>query len=72
MFRYIELLLRRGPQALKQTIAASSYMSHIELFCRMVTTSRRRQSFEVAHSVSKLVRSLAGSPEIDEEVAFGN
>jgi hypothetical protein len=30
------------------------------------------ESFEVAHSVSKLIRSLAGSPELDEEVAFGN
>ncbi|HXW93662.1 MAG TPA: hypothetical protein VEK33_24140 [Terriglobales bacterium] len=30
------------------------------------------ESFEVAHSVSKLIRSLAGSPEMDEEVALGN
>jgi hypothetical protein len=30
------------------------------------------ESFGVAHSVSKLIRSLAGSPELDEEVAFGN
>jgi len=30
------------------------------------------ESFEVAHSVSRLVRSLAGSPELDEEVALGN
>ena len=28
-------------------------------------------SFNVAHSVSKLIRSLAGSPELDEEVAIG-
>jgi len=30
------------------------------------------ESFEVAHSVSKLIRSLAGSPEMDEKVALGN
>ena len=30
------------------------------------------ESFEVAHSVGKLIRSLAGSPELDEQVAFGN
>jgi hypothetical protein len=30
------------------------------------------ESFEVAHSVGKLIRSLAGSPERDKEVAFGN
>jgi len=30
------------------------------------------ESFEVAHSVGKLIRSLAGSPEMDEEVAFGS
>ena len=29
------------------------------------------ESFEVAHSVSKLIRSLAGSPELEEEAAFG-
>jgi hypothetical protein len=29
------------------------------------------ESFEVAHSVSKLIRSLAGPPEPDEEVAVG-
>jgi hypothetical protein len=30
------------------------------------------ESFGVAHSVGKLIRSLAGSPELDEEVALGN
>lgn len=30
------------------------------------------ESFEVAHSVGKLIRSLAGSPETDEEVALKN
>jgi hypothetical protein len=30
------------------------------------------ESFGVAHSVSKLIRSLAGSPQMDEEVAVGN
>jgi hypothetical protein len=29
------------------------------------------ESFGVAHSVGKLIRSLAGSPEWDEEVTFG-
>ena len=30
------------------------------------------ESFEVAHSVSRLIRSLAGSAEPDDEVAIGN
>jgi hypothetical protein len=38
----------------------------------LLDTSAMAESFSVAHSVSKLIRSLAGSPELDEEVAFGN
>jgi hypothetical protein len=38
----------------------------------LLDTSAVAESFGVAHSVSKLIRSLAGSPEWDEEVAFGN
>ena len=42
----------------------------------LLDTSAVAESFGVAHSVSKLIRSLAGdpagSPELDEEVAFGN
>jgi hypothetical protein len=30
------------------------------------------ESFEVARSLSKLIRALAGSPEIDEEVVVRN
>jgi hypothetical protein len=38
----------------------------------LLDASAVAESFGVAHSVSKLIRSLAGSPEIDEEVALGN
>jgi hypothetical protein len=38
----------------------------------LLDTSAMAESFGVAHSVSKLIRSLAGPPELDEEVAFGN
>ena len=38
----------------------------------LLDTSAVAESFGVAHSVSKLIRSLAGSPELDEEVAFGD
>jgi hypothetical protein len=38
----------------------------------LLDTSAVAESFGVAHSVSKLIRSLAGSPELDEEIAFGN
>ncbi len=38
----------------------------------LLDTSAMAESFGVAPSVSKLIRSLAGSPELDEEVAFGN
>jgi hypothetical protein len=38
----------------------------------LLETSAVAESFSVAHSVSKLIRSLAGSPELDEEVAFEN
>jgi hypothetical protein len=38
----------------------------------LLDTSAVAESFEVAHSVSKLIRSLAGSPELEEEVAFEN
>ena len=38
----------------------------------LLDTSAMAESFGVAHSVSKLIRSLAGSPELDEEVACGN
>ncbi|MGA8438410.1 MAG: hypothetical protein WB762_22605 [Candidatus Sulfotelmatobacter sp.] len=38
----------------------------------LLDTSAIVESFGVAHSVSKLIRSLAGSPELDEEVACGN
>jgi hypothetical protein len=49
--------------------------------CAMVTAtcglglldaSAVAESFGVAHSVSKLIRSLAGSPELDEEIAVGS
>jgi hypothetical protein len=38
----------------------------------LLDTSAVAESFGVAHSVSKLIRSLAGSPELDEEAAFGD
>jgi hypothetical protein len=38
----------------------------------LLDTSAVAESFGVAHSVSKLIRSLAGSPELDEEATFGN
>src|SRR5579864_6762208 len=38
----------------------------------LLDTSAVAESFGVAQSVSKLIRSLAGSPELDEEIAFGN
>ena len=38
----------------------------------LLDTSAMAESFGVAHSVSKLIRSLAGPSELDEEVAFGN
>jgi hypothetical protein len=38
----------------------------------LLDTSAVAESFGVAHSVSKLIRSLAGSPELDEEVAFSD
>lgn len=38
----------------------------------LLETSAVAESFGVAHSVGKLIRSLAGSPELDEELAFGN
>jgi hypothetical protein len=38
----------------------------------LLDTSAMAESFGVAHSVSKLIRSLAGPPDLDEEVAFGN
>ena len=38
----------------------------------LLDTSAVAESFSVAHSVSKLIRSLAGSPELDEETAFGD
>jgi hypothetical protein len=37
----------------------------------LLDTSAVTESFNVAHSVSKLIRSLAGSPELGEEVATG-
>ena len=38
----------------------------------LLDTSAVAESFGVAHSIGKLIRSLAGSPELNEEVAFGN
>ena len=38
----------------------------------LLDTSAVAESFEVAHSVSKLIRSLAGSPKLEEQVAFEN
>jgi hypothetical protein len=38
----------------------------------LLDTSAIAESFGVAHSVSKLIRSLAGPQELDEEIAFGN
>jgi hypothetical protein len=38
----------------------------------LLDTSAVAESFGVAHSVSKLIRSLAGSPELNEEAAFGD
>jgi hypothetical protein len=38
----------------------------------LLNASAVAESFGVAHSVGKLVRSLAGSPELSEELAFGN
>ncbi|MFZ0322362.1 MAG: hypothetical protein WAL56_24760 [Candidatus Sulfotelmatobacter sp.] len=38
----------------------------------LLDTSAVAESFGVAQSVSKLIRSLAGSPELEEEVAFEN
>jgi len=38
----------------------------------LLDTSAVAESFSVAHRVSKLIRSLAGSPELDEEIALGN
>jgi hypothetical protein len=38
----------------------------------LLETSAVAESFSVAHSVSKLIRSLAGSPELGEEVASEN
>ena len=38
----------------------------------LLDTSAVAESFGVARSVGKLIRSLAGSPELDEEVTFGN
>jgi len=37
----------------------------------LLEASAVAESFGVAHSVGKLIRSLAGSPELDEEVALG-
>jgi hypothetical protein len=38
----------------------------------LLDPSAMAESFGVAHSVSKLIRSLAGPPEMDEEVPLGN
>jgi hypothetical protein len=38
----------------------------------LLDASAVAESFGVAHSVSRLIRSLAGSPELDEEVAVGS
>jgi hypothetical protein len=38
----------------------------------LLDPSAVEESFGVAHSVGKLIRSLAGSPEFEEEVAFGD
>jgi hypothetical protein len=37
----------------------------------LLDTTAVAESFGVAHSVSKLIRSVAGLPELDEEVEFG-
>jgi hypothetical protein len=35
----------------------------------LIDTSAVAESFGIAHSISRLIRSLAGSPELDEQVA---
>ena len=63
-----------GNDAPGESLVISPQNAMITATCGLglLDTSAVAESFGVAHSVSKLIRSLAGSPESDQEIAFGN